>query len=303
MENLERIVGSEGVQFGGLGWRSQSKGGAWADQFLNMYSLGCFVDVFMFFEHVHTGHNGDKSGTLNKLEKLKKLNLSPADATVLVAHSNLVPGIFGRSTREINATKTHLPVLSKYTDFDMGDNMSGLKYIVSGQMQSIEESLEEMIAYQLAGSSTAILLALSSLKSSILFLTGLLNFIKMTYETLHEKSGFPSDRAWALVVSKLVYCIFTNMNKVRGGVKVASKMNNPRSLCSVVLYSVLRTMDVQQGYYLHHNISDHPSISSEYVKFLVTNSGLQKVGSLEANVRKVQIDLCTLKLDVVKPPR
>eukprot|EP00978_Attheya_sp_CCMP212_P004220 scaffold9223_cov46-Attheya_sp.AAC.1 len=144
MENLERIVGSEGVQVGGLGWRSQSKAGAWADQFLNMYSLGCFVDVLTFFEHVRMGHNGDKSGTLSKLEKLKKLNLSPADATVLVAHSNLVPGIFGRSTGEINATKTHLPALSKYTDFDVGDNTSGLKYIISGQMQSIEESLEEI---------------------------------------------------------------------------------------------------------------------------------------------------------------
>eukprot|EP00978_Attheya_sp_CCMP212_P009538 scaffold22560_cov57-Attheya_sp.AAC.3 len=106
MENLEHIVGSEGVQFGGLGWRIQSEAGACADQFLNMYSLGCFVDVCTFLEHVHTGHNGEKSGTLNKLEKLKKLNVSPADATVLVAHSNyLVPGL--------NATKTHLPALSK----------------------------------------------------------------------------------------------------------------------------------------------------------------------------------------------
>eukprot|EP00978_Attheya_sp_CCMP212_P029868 scaffold107730_cov49-Attheya_sp.AAC.1 len=120
-----------------------------------------------------------------------------------------------------------------------------------------------------------------------MFLTALLHFIKTTYETLHEKSGFPSDRAWALV-SKLVYCIFADMNKVRGGVKVASKMNDPRLLCSVVLYSVLRTMDVQQGY-LRHNISDHPSISSEY-----------KVGALEANVTKVQIEVSTLKLDVAK---
>eukprot|EP00978_Attheya_sp_CCMP212_P025709 scaffold83212_cov59-Attheya_sp.AAC.4 len=80
-------------------------------------------------------------------------------------------------------------------------------------MQSIEESLEEMIVDQLTGSSTVISLALSCLKSSVLFLTGLLNFIKMTYETLHEMSGFPSDRAWALV-SKLVYRIFADMNKV-----------------------------------------------------------------------------------------
>eukprot|EP00978_Attheya_sp_CCMP212_P009537 scaffold22560_cov57-Attheya_sp.AAC.2 len=166
-------------------------------------------------------------------------------------------------------------------------------------MQSIEESLEERIADQLAGSSTAISLALSCLKSSVLFLTELLNFIKTTFETLHDKSGFPSDRAWALV-SKLVYRIFADMNKVRGGVKVASKMNDPRSLYSVVLYSVLRMMDIQQGYLRHNNISDHPSISSKYVKFLATNSGLQKVGSLEANVTKVQIDVRTLKLDVAK---
>eukprot|EP00978_Attheya_sp_CCMP212_P049501 scaffold673174_cov71-Attheya_sp.AAC.1 len=98
------------------------------------------------------------------------------------------------SQNEPNTTSSVM-VEGSNSRFDVGDNMSGLKYI-SGQMQLIEESLDEMISDQLLGSSsTDMALVQSCLKSSVLF-TGLLNFMTMTYETLHEKSSFSRDRAW-----------------------------------------------------------------------------------------------------------
>ena len=56
-----------------------------------------------------------------------------------------------------------------------------------------------------------------------------------------------------------------------------------RSICSHVLWSSFRTLDVAQAY-LDYNFENHPAISSEFIKFLATNSGFEKVEELEATV-------------------
>jgi aminopeptidase C len=43
--------------------------------------------------------------------------------------------------------------------------------------------------------------------------------------------------------------------------------------------------------FLNENISDHPSVSSEYVKFLASNSGFEQVDKLDTQVTKLQKDL------------
>ena len=113
----------------------------------------------------------------------------------------------------------------------------------------------------------------------------LLGFIDTTYKKL-KAAGFDSERSWALV-TKLVYRIFSDMNKVRNGVENSLELTNPADLCGKVLFATLRTIDIQEEY-MRHNIADHPSISSEYVKFLAMNSGLQKVAKLEKEVEVVQ---------------
>ena len=48
-----------------------------------------------------------------------------------------------------------------------------------------------------------------------------------------------------------------------------------------VLWATLGTLQKQDEFLLH-KIENHPTMAAEYVRFLVSNSGLQQISSLEA---------------------
>jgi hypothetical protein len=107
------------------------------------------------------------------------------------------------------------------------------------------------------------------------------------------KAGFDAARSWSLV-SKLVCRIFADMNKVRGGLKAATQLDDPKTLSAGIPWATFRTIDIQNDY-MRHDIEHHPSISSEHVKFLAMNSGLQKVVKLEKDVEAIQSTMKTVK--------
>jgi hypothetical protein len=45
--------------------------------------------------------------------------------------------------------------------------------------------------------------------------------------------------------------------------------------------------------YIQHNFEDHPSVSTEYVKFLATNSGSEKVAKLTEYVEALKTKIAT----------
>jgi hypothetical protein len=55
------------------------------------------------------------------------------------------------------------------------------------------------------------------------------------------------------------------------------------SICSHVLWASFKTLDVAQVY-VDSNFVNHPAISSEFIKFLATNSGSEKIEQLAATV-------------------
>ena len=289
---LKAQLTPDGVSFGGLGWRSVAEGMAWCSVKLPNNAFGCFADVFLLLEQVRTKHNGTETSTLATLEKLRKLDLTAAEATHLTSFSNLIPGILGRGSGSTNTTKTHLPALEKFADFDMGDNMSGLRYVIEAQRPDIKTAQEELIEDRLGNCDEAALVARAALASSDAFLQMLLTFMDETYKRL-LRAGFEEARSWALV-TKLVYRIFADMNKVRGGLKTGVQLSDPKALSAGVLYATMRTIDIQSEY-MKYSIADHPSISSEYVKFLAMNSGLQKVTKLERDVTALQSVLKSVK--------
>jgi hypothetical protein len=78
---------------------------------------------------------------------------------------------------------------------------------------------------------------------------------------------------------------------------VGNGMKGDRSsICSHVLWASFRTLDVAQEY-LDFNFENHPAISSEFIKFLATNSGFEKVEKLDATVTTVQASLATAVSD------
>ena len=75
---------------------------------------------------------------------------------------------------------------------------------------------------------------------------------------------------------------------------------SPESTCGHVLYAVFKTHDIMANY-MSHKFENHPSVSTEYVKFLATNSGSEKVGKLTVSVESAlsKAEAATKKADIV----
>jgi uncharacterized protein (UPF0332 family) len=64
---------------------------------------------------------------------------------------------------------------------------------------------------------------------------------------------------------------------------------NTRVTCAQVLLAAFKTHDIM-SVYVAHKFENHPSVSTEYVKFLATNSGSDKVVKLGETVDSVKED-------------
>ena len=72
-------------------------------------------------------------------------------------------------------------------------------------------------------------------------------------------------------MTRLVHHIFSDdMDKVRSFVREVLEPHNKEMMTAGVLWGVFKTHGVMQDY-LHHSIEHHPSITSEYTKFLITD--------------------------------
>ena len=59
------------------------------------------------------------------------------------------------------------------------------------------------------------------------------------------------------------------------------------SICPAILWLVFRTHDKMTGFELA-NFEDHPSIASEFVKFLATNTGIEGMAVLQDDIKDLK---------------
>ena len=104
--------------------------------------------------------------------------------------------------------------------------------------------------------------------------------------SLTGHSKFSSAQAWSLT-TQLVFRIFNELHNVHDGVLLNIQPNNMDDICTNVLWTVFRTHDVMQEF-AAKCFKDHDAISSEYIKFLATNSGYEELSSLLEQVKELK---------------
>jgi hypothetical protein len=106
-----------------------------------------------------------------------------------------------------------------------------------------------------------------------------MTFIDSTYESLHHHSKFSEEQAWSLL-TQLLTRVFTDISKVREGALMSLRTQDIDSTCTAIMWTVFQTHDKMDEFF-DSNVSDPPSILSEYLKFLASNSGFELVDKLE----------------------
>ena len=165
------------------------------------------------------------------------------------------------------------------------DNSAGIKVCIEEQMDNVMEQLNNIVLEQLSQADPqAISLASSMLNLSMSFVLELSNYVTLTLAEL-KTSGYDKKDYWFLV-SKLLYRMFAiDFNKVRSTVGEGldvdknDELKSRKTLARRALWGVLQT-HIKMKEYLKVGIKNHPSISSEYVRFLIQKSAVGKVEKL-----------------------
>jgi hypothetical protein len=287
-DDIKALIGeanTSAISFGGLGLRSAEETRAWASKNPQVApGFGLFVNCFSILEWISSV--GARADNLSKLKALKKMGMATlAEAKAMNSFDTTLPQVFlggGVAPLVVMKNETNLPGVKTYTYWS--NEGAGLRSKIGDELKTIREGITNQIQLRLKPGTTGYNLALLDLTLSISWVENLMNFIDDTYVEL-IRSGFSTGSAWSLT-TRLVLRVFEDIGLVRAGVSSSFVIDNNLSNATTVLWASFQTHD-GMAEYLTMKFKNRPSISSEYVKFLASNSGIEAVGQLTNGLKRM----------------
>lgn len=283
---LKASTEDKSIKFGGLGLRDLSECNEWVKERFSTLRYGLVMDPLLMLDRIFGSDDMDGDSQFKILESRVKLKIKTgAEAAAIKALHFNRPRLFHKGrvamTSERNTSK--LSKLPTYKIWKSGGE-GVMNYIIK-QMNLIYSTVCHDIEFAFGSDSElrdAKAVATASLNATVTFLTQLMGFIDALYQKLHSDSKFSGEQAWSLT-TQILDRVCEDMYAPKEGVAEAMTIEDPSSICSHLLWACFRTHDVMKTY-LDHHFENHPAISAEYVKFLATNSGFDKVEKMELAV-------------------
>lgn len=231
-------------------------------------------------------------GRLEDIESRHKLSLSGDNSANLESFTRELPRVFGSSvTLNLStikgASRLSLPSLPTFKTWEDSKFKKGLRELIKIKMVNIKAQVRSNIQNRLGNHETAMLVAMTCLDSTVSFITRLLTYVSGTHQTLID-SSFSEEGSWQLITQLVNHIFADDMNKVRYFVREAMDTHSKKEMGAAVMWGTFQTHKVMEGY-MKYGIENCPSISSEYVKFLVTNTPLISGGEgLKERVDKLE---------------
>lgn len=282
---LKACAEDESIKFSGLGFRNIQECNMWIEENFQGMRYGLMMDPLLMLDRIFG--QDEVESQFKTFESRVKLNIpTGAEASAIKALNYSRPRLFHSGkvamTNERNSSK-----LSKLTTYSIWKSGSdGVRNYITKMMNQIQLTVSHEIAYAFGRMPRAMAIATASLNATVTFLTQLLQFIDTIYEKLHSDSKFSAEQAWSLA-TQILDRVCEDLFAPKEGVTAAMVVNEPNSICSHLLWACFRTHDVMAAY-VEQNFENHPAISAEYVKFLATNSGSERVEKLEALVKSMK---------------
>jgi hypothetical protein len=278
--NLSAQTDKESVKFCNLGFRTFQDASAWIDIHFPDYSFGLIMSAFTVLEHIHSSFTGQLSlEHLNHLYKLKIDNLNKGYA--ITSFDSRWPKYFmkGQSLSTITADQSFFDRIPTYDAWD--ENQTGFRDRLKEELESFKIGYERMTIRELDPNSQAYTIAYHSVTASISFLESLIIFVDDIYKEL-SRAKFSKVKAWALV-TRLMRRIFMDIGLPRVSVQNQFRTGQDEVIAKHIFWAEVQCLEIMHQFKTQ-SFKDHPAIASEYVKFLVTNTGID---SLERLIKRV----------------
>ena len=295
----------EGISVGGFYFGGDDDVLSWIENHLPpTYPFGAFVDIYGLLARF-VAQKSD--GLARSMDAIANVFLTASKEITLETFRHALPVLFGKCAEGTSILAksgdkmSMLPGMRKESDWLSRDNSGGVKACLEEQMDNVTERLQRSIEEQLGGGDArALSLAHTLLAQSILFLHELTNYITLTLAEL-KCSGFSADEVWYLM-SKLVFWMFAiDFHKVRSiigeglDVDKTNETHSRKMLARRALWGILQT-HAKMREYLRVGFKNHPSVSSEYVRFLIQNASAGKVSKLELEIKGLKERLTAVEV-------
>ena len=271
-------LSSDAVSFGTFHFeKGEASILAFIKKFMTRPRPGLFNDLNTLFEFMPGEVYVEKSTTLGNLNHGNKIGFTnAADATVATSFDNILPGLFARirSTHQglvaqgandfTMSSHSELPGLPTYRDWDAGDTNTGRKFFILRNLKSTKTLIDGWIRSDLQGDAQ--ILAFELLAASTYMAQELVQFISSVYHDLCTSGRFDDGQAWGLAC-KFVKRIFTEIGDERVVARDNIHCDDLWASTAKIIYGILRAHKVMKEF-MRLNLRDHPSISSEMVKFV-----------------------------------
>jgi hypothetical protein len=303
--------GTAGVCFKQFYFADEDEVKVWLKKHLSTPSHGLFVDLVSFTQFFGDDSYVERNVSLNDLYISNKIGYQTmADAYVATSFENVLPAAYGRTASSTKSTSNvdmssqpELPGLPSFAKWDHTDGGTGRKYWIMKECRKTGIQIDGMIRAQLDG--VAQVLAKDLLTDSISMSEALFNFISTSYQDTFNSGRFDSDQAWQLTC-KFVKRIFVELGDVRITARAGIHINDPWTSAAKFLFATLRAHEVMHSF-MRLDIKNHPSISSEMVKFICysqpasdTSEVLSRLAATESMQRTQQSNISKLDLKAKK---
>lgn len=283
---LSNNTASSTIQFGGAGFSNPNELMPLIKAQMKTSYFGCFVNAAILLEWIQ-GNSGNNEDALTYMNKMHKLNIpSRAEVHSLKGLEAALPRLFGdviTFTGRQNATfYTKVASASVWTN-----GSTGTKEFILGSLAAVVNAVRATIDQRLPHGKELHTLARLALESSQTFIMSMVSFTEENRES-YALSSYPEAMQWSLN-SRLGYRVWQEVYLPCAGLMEKVEPQDLQGTAATVIYHVLRTLDIQESF-LTLGIKNHSVVSSEYVKFLSTNTGYDSIEKLTVRMNKLETE-------------
>jgi hypothetical protein len=285
---LSKDKDAESVKIGGLQFKTREDLAAYLLEEAPGLPFGTIVDYHALMQQVHYDLGGYESvdSILKGLKLRSDMALeTTADVLALASIRRGIPALLGEGKPATGEDRSSFNAFHSFADWKNSNGRDGLVNTLPASQQQAREAIEADIETRLVPGSPGAMLAQTCLAKSVTFSDAFTKYLTTTYEDLTQASGFPKKRAWALTTAL--------------GARVCKEIHKEsvalaRFLTVLLIWAMLRAHSKMDDY-VKHEFKDHPTIASEYVKFLATNSGYEAMAGLQTKVDSLEKEVASLK--------
>jgi FtsZ-binding cell division protein ZapB len=270
------------VRFGNAGFRNPRDVLPLIQAQMPTSYFGCFVNAAILLEWI-LGNSGED--TLKNMERMHKLKIpSLAEVHALKGLESSLPRLFGDiitfTGRQHTSYFTKVPSVCVWTN-----GSTGTKEFILTNLAMVVEAVRATIDQRLPAGKELHTLANLALESSSAFIMSMVSFIEENRES-YALSNYPDAMQWSLN-TRLSYRVWKEVYSPCSGLMEKVEPNDLQATASTVIYHVLLTIDIQESF-RKVGIKNHSVVSSEYVKFLSTNTGYDSIAKLQTSMHKLE---------------